>query len=116
MNAPTEITPKAALSDYLAGERTLLAWTRTGLALMGFGFAAARFGLFLPPTQATQSELAARPYGSSLCFGIALIAVGIFVTFLQGCATFDCSENWIAVGRNTLVLQPGLRRLHSLLH
>jgi len=31
----------------LAGERTLLAWIRTGLALMGFGFVVARFGLFL---------------------------------------------------------------------
>ena len=38
---------KAALSDYLAAERTLLAWIRTGLALMGFGFVVARFGLFL---------------------------------------------------------------------
>ena len=30
-----------------AAERTLLAWIRTGLALMGFGFVVARFGLFL---------------------------------------------------------------------
>ena len=34
-------------SDYLAAERTFLAWIRTGLALMGFGFVVARFGLFL---------------------------------------------------------------------
>ena len=32
---------------YFAAERTLLAWVRTGLALMGFGFVVARFGLFL---------------------------------------------------------------------
>ncbi|MGA7413059.1 MAG: DUF202 domain-containing protein [Bryobacteraceae bacterium] len=38
---------KASLSDYLAAERTFLAWIRTGLALMGFGFVVARFGLFL---------------------------------------------------------------------
>lgn len=31
----------------LAAERTLLAWARTGLALMGFGFVVARFGVFL---------------------------------------------------------------------
>ena len=38
---------QATLSDYLAAERTLLAWIRTGLAMMGFGFVVARFGLFL---------------------------------------------------------------------
>jgi putative membrane protein len=31
----------------LAAERTLLAWIRTGIALMGFGFVVARFGMFL---------------------------------------------------------------------
>jgi uncharacterized membrane protein YidH (DUF202 family) len=30
---------------YFAAERTLLAWVRTGLALMGFGFVVARFPL-----------------------------------------------------------------------
>jgi len=34
------------LRDYLAAERTFLAWIRTGLALMGFGFVVARFALF----------------------------------------------------------------------
>lgn len=32
---------------YFAAERTFLAWIRTGLGLMGVGFAVARFGLFL---------------------------------------------------------------------
>ena len=39
--------PPTNLSDYLAAERTFLAWIRTGLALAGFGFVIARFGLFL---------------------------------------------------------------------
>lgn len=30
----------------LAAERTLLAWLRTGLALMGFGFVVARFDTY----------------------------------------------------------------------
>ena len=41
-------------SDYLAAERTFLAWIRTGLALMGFGFVVARFGLFLRALQIGQ--------------------------------------------------------------
>ena len=39
--------PPSNLSDYLVAERTFLAWIRTGLALAGFGFVIARFGLFL---------------------------------------------------------------------
>jgi putative membrane protein len=47
MDAANGTGQKASLSDYLAAERTLLAWISTGLALMGFGFVVARFGLFL---------------------------------------------------------------------
>ena len=36
-----------ALRLHQANERTMLAWVRTGIALMAFGFAIARFGLFL---------------------------------------------------------------------
>jgi putative membrane protein len=32
---------------FFAAERTLLAWTRTSLALMAFGFVIERFGLFV---------------------------------------------------------------------
>ena len=32
---------------FFAAERTLLAWVRTGLTVMGLGFVVARFGLFL---------------------------------------------------------------------
>ena len=32
-----------------AAERTLLAWVRTGLVMMGFGFVVARFGLVSRP-------------------------------------------------------------------
>ena len=84
MVGPTEGKPKAALSDYLAAERTLLAWIRTGLALMGFGFVVARFGLFLQELQAVQKTLAGQSYGLSLWFGTALIAVGVIVNLFAG--------------------------------
>ncbi len=48
MTNPAKPTPPVASNaDYFAAERTLLAWVRTGLAMMGFGFVVARFGLFL---------------------------------------------------------------------
>jgi uncharacterized protein (DUF302 family)/uncharacterized membrane protein YidH (DUF202 family) len=76
--------PRGALSDYLAAERTLLAWIRTGLALMGFGFVVARFGLFLQQLQAMQRVSQPQSYGLSLWFGTALIAVGVVVNGFAG--------------------------------
>jgi len=73
--------PKASLSDQLAAERTLLAWIRTGLALMGFGFVVARFGLFLQEFNEIRGTRV-HPYGLSLWFGTAFIAVGIAVNLL----------------------------------
>jgi uncharacterized protein (DUF302 family)/uncharacterized membrane protein YidH (DUF202 family) len=75
---------KANLSDYLAAERTLLAWIRTGLALMGFGFVVARFGLFLRQLQMLQRAPIEKSYGLSLWLGTALIAVGIIVNVFAG--------------------------------
>ena len=66
-------------SDYLAAERTFLAWIRTGLALMGFGFVVARFGLFLQVLQAGRSDHPARAYGPSFWFGTGLIVLGVMV-------------------------------------
>ena len=68
---------KAAVTDYLAAERTVLAWVRTGLALMGFGFVVARFGLFLQQLAAIQHS--DQSYGLSLWFGTALIIAGVIV-------------------------------------
>ena len=84
MDAPTEIRQKADLRDYLAAERTLLAWIRTGLALMGFGFVVARFGLFLQELQAAQHAPLPQSYGLSLWFGTALIAMGVVVNLFAG--------------------------------
>ena len=84
MDAPKETIPGAGLSDYLAAERTLLAWIRTGLALMGFGFVVARFGLFLQEFQAIQHIPSSQSYGLSLWFGTALIAVGVIVNVFAG--------------------------------
>jgi len=79
MNDPTEAGPKADLRDYLAAERTVLAWIRTGLALMGFGFVVARFGLFLQEFQLVEHASSIQHYGLSLWFGTALIAAGVLV-------------------------------------
>jgi uncharacterized protein (DUF302 family)/uncharacterized membrane protein YidH (DUF202 family) len=70
---------KSGAADYLAAERTFLAWIRTGLALMGFGFVVARFGLFLQALQIGQPNLALRASGISPWFGTALIVLGVVI-------------------------------------
>ena len=83
MAGPVETSPRADLRDSLAAERTFLAWIRTGLALMGFGFVVARFGLFLQQLQVIQHTPSAPSYGLSLWFGTALIALGVVVNLLS---------------------------------
>jgi putative membrane protein len=65
--------------DYLAAEQTFLAWIRTGLSLMGFGFVVARFGLFLQQVRMVEPGFQTHSYGLSIWFGTALIAAGVIV-------------------------------------
>jgi putative membrane protein len=66
---------------YLAAERTLLAWIRTGLAMMGFGFVVARFGLFLRELRASRGGSLDHLHGS-LWFGTGLVVMGVLVHLL----------------------------------
>jgi putative membrane protein len=67
---------EADLRDYLAEERTFLAWIRTGIALMGLGLVVAHFGIFLDKPYLTQHTSGFRPHELSLWFGGALIGIG----------------------------------------
>lgn len=57
-----------------AAERTLLAWQRTAIALMGFGFVVERFGLFLRIV--TNQPLSIAQRGASLWLGVVLLLLG----------------------------------------
>ena len=65
-----------------AAERTLLAWIRTGLAMMGFGFVLARFGLFLREIALVEHDRPPHSPGLSLWIGTALVLLGVAVTLL----------------------------------
>jgi putative membrane protein len=75
------------LRDHMANERTFLAWIRTSIGIMAFGFVVEKFSFFIKhlsyffekglPPQVTQSS-----FGYSSIFGIVLVALGAFMGLL----------------------------------
>lgn len=70
--------------EHQANERTFLAWLRTSIALIGFGFALARFGVFLRQIHftLTQQDFQADPILNSENLGISLVIVGLLTIAL----------------------------------
>jgi len=69
----------SALNDprvLFAAERTALAWNRTALALMAFGFAVERFGLFMHMLEEKKENVSHA--GPSFWLGISFILLGGF--------------------------------------
>lgn len=78
-------------TDHAANERTFLAWTRTGLAVIAFGFVIEKFNILVETVANTASPAAAQklliqrlagPLGRF--DGIALILVGIALIVIAG--------------------------------
>jgi inner membrane protein YidH len=66
---------------FFAAERTLLAWVRSGLTMMAFGFVVARFGLvigFLAAANRTDGSIHRFDWIAD-SLGIALIVLGVAV-------------------------------------
>lgn len=65
--------------DHQANERTFLAWLRTAVALIAFGFAIARFGLFTRQLQAAimNESLMPHPIFNSQNLGLILVIFGV---------------------------------------
>jgi putative membrane protein len=64
-----------------AAERTLLAWQRSAIALLGFGFVVERFGLFLEVQ--THGTHFGGQRNFSLWLGVALMVLGAVVALIS---------------------------------
>jgi putative membrane protein len=87
-------------SDHAANERTFLAWVRTAIAVMAFGFIVEKFDLFLEvaaPTLAGRTlSVSGQEFGTIA--GLALIVLGTAIVgiaairFLTTAAAIDSEE------------------------
>jgi len=79
---------QGSTGDHLANERTYLAWIRTSIGIMAFGFVVERFALFMKQMSfilgKTTLETSAPPAsGYSVVVGIFLVGLGILLALLS---------------------------------
>src|ERR1700683_1038472 len=76
----TSISPseRGKATSHLANERTFLAWIRTSISIIVFGFVVAKFGITLREFLRVQGA-GVHESGVSLVIGVGFIAMGIFM-------------------------------------
>ncbi|MGC4233339.1 MAG: DUF202 domain-containing protein [Niabella sp.] len=68
---------KGKPNDHLANERTFLAWIRTSIGIMGFGFIVVKFSMFIRQVSLiVDTQVAAPQTGYSGIIGVVLVAIG----------------------------------------
>lgn len=77
MQQQAHIEETKRATEYLANERTFLAWIRTSVAIVSLGFVVAKFSLWLREL-ATQLAPQAQTYqaGASMPIGVTMMALG----------------------------------------
>jgi putative membrane protein len=79
-----ELKKTSKASDHLANERTFLAWIRTSIGIMAFGFVVVKFSLFIKQISLLLGkDIAIHQHGYSSFIGIILVAVGALTTVLS---------------------------------
>lgn len=97
--ADAALRPDSAARDHMANTRTLLAWLRTAIALIGLGFVVARFGLFLRELGASAGSTSNQSAsGGSAFVGVGVVLVGVLVLALAMNRFLD-TRNQIERGR-----------------
>ena len=82
--------------DHLANERTFLAWVRTGVSIVVFGFAIGRFSLAMRQLTALQGH-EVRTAGMSVWMGAASMVAGV-VLVVAGLVRYRKTRTQIDAG------------------
>jgi putative membrane protein len=72
-------------TDHLANERTFLAWIRTSIAIMAFGFVVVKFSLFIKQIAMIMEnkDLELLPHsGYSAILGVVLVGIGVVMAVM----------------------------------
>jgi putative membrane protein len=82
--ADAELNNKQNAREHLANERTLLAWIRTSIGIMAFGFVVVKFSLFIKQISLLLGKNSTIPqHGYSSLIGIFLVAIGAIILVLS---------------------------------
>lgn len=93
-NSVSEQSPNS-IRDHLANERTFLAWIRTSIALMGFGFVIVKFAVFVREMIIVLGDKApVMPKTYSAQIGVGMVVFGA-ITALLGYVSFKNTERKI---------------------
>ena len=68
--------------EHFANERTFLAWIRTSIALMGFGFVIVKFAFFLREISSLLEKDGVSSKGYSAIVGVIMVALGVIIAVL----------------------------------
>jgi putative membrane protein len=73
-------------SDHAANERTFLAWVRTAIAVMAFGFVIERFDLFMQAAAPQMALQQLTPHSQKFAnaAGLAFIGIGVAMIAIAG--------------------------------
>ena len=96
--------------EHQANERTFLAWIRTSIALMGFGFVIVKFVLFLKQLSVLLETEASTGY--SAVAGVIMVVVGVLIALFS---YFQYKRSEMQLRNNFFTTSPALSLIMTLI-
>lgn len=114
----TTIDETKRATEYLANERTFLAWVRTSIAVISLGFVLARFSVWLRELSIQrQPQIRIHRWGISLPIGVAMMILGGALTTLAAwryhVVNRDIERGKVSADRGLVVLVTAMVTLLS---